>query len=288
MMVGCKGPAEGNAPSDKTLTSGLSFSSKPEVLGWVDQDGSDSVVKFQVSNADQKLAKCRFYKKNDSPPSAFVDCGIIASSELRVSLKALAASMDDGTYILDVKLDKPDATTLSQELYMHSSINNATRCSLSDSDEAYFDKASEFLNMSETFGANTSLANPNINIEFSDLSTSQPSSLRRKFSLSSDRKLILVYRRFESKMRSGCGNFVLTGEKKSNRGFNKERIDCRVLAFNALGQGVCLDQSSDTISFVRYVKSVKNKFLASSDAGMFSQKTRDPASANDYRIYLPD
>jgi hypothetical protein len=171
----------------------------------------------------------------------------------------------DGAWITDVRWRFPDGAhseTFPFKYYIHHTLYKAKRCASPISDAQWFAKAKDRLLEPKpgTFkpdnSADTFLVNPfvrvtyqppnanNIFYAFEQDGTQQTVemwSLRRRFALSSDNRLLLVARNFASSRTGNCfaASFRI---HNSHRKYNSEIIgfSCEAIVLNRQGAGVCL------------------------------------------------
>lgn len=228
--------------------------------------------------APQYTVQCRSGKPADVNTKQFIVCNPLDPSSTEVvPFRDVDAtnSAYNGLVTTQVRFAYPNGQAsqpVSYTYYVHNSLAGAQPCEDRVEDQAYFDFAAPYIGTGSLFDhSNARLAAPFVNIAFTPLestkfevSASEGSveylSLRRRFALSSDKRLILMKRVYGSRRSSTSDCFAATfrthvndydNDYDNNRYF---RNSCHAVVMNKDGAGVCLRvdvvESSPVVSLV--------------------------------------
>ncbi len=251
-----------------------SLAKLPSTNGWV--DASSKSLEATIQNYDPKLTYlCKFGHTSEVGALSFSPCVI---QNGKIPLAKPSVGKGNGTMKLVVRvLSVAGTRDLSTSTYVHDSLNQIPGLSLSRPDSYYFNKASEFLDLSLRFGPGTSLENPFMRIEFPPITaglfrflsggaadpypgntalTVDVMSLRKQFVLNSDGTLVLIKRRFVGRHSSTSTiqvervlNFKLDGSSFPSvtalADFNLGQTEeCEALVLSANRKAICFYPSS--------------------------------------------
>lgn len=225
--------------------------------------------------ATQYAVQCRSGKPADVSTRQFTVCNPMDPSSTEITpLREVDGSnpVFNGLVSTQVRFAYPNGQTskpISYTYYVHNSLAGAQPCPERTTDQAFFDFAATYLASGPApfADAEARLAAPFVNIDFTPPTNSifevaegegsvEYLSLRRRFSLSPDKHLILMKRVYGSR-RSTSDCLAATIRKHQNEwggvyDHNRDiRSGCHAIVLNKEGAGLCLNvDESQVISIV--------------------------------------
>jgi hypothetical protein len=191
------------------------------------------------------------------------------------------ADQEEGGYRTEMRLARGDWTSdaIGFDFYAHHSLDNVRECAPPATDAAVFAVAADQPSfVAQAFPAGTVVEAPFIHLPFRNvikhinmndgwagLTTGDPmdidiDTLRRRFALSPDRKLLLVQRTYVSRMalankaQSTCRNGFRFGVNHWNNTAGtptREYVDCPSLVLNSRGESLCIDTNQASPVLIR-------------------------------------
>jgi hypothetical protein len=179
----------------------------------------------------------------------------------------------NGVWSTEVRLSFPDggySRSFRRQVYVHNSLNAATRCpDLGVDDEDWFAAAARDLEDTGAAFDTTTASNPFVQIQFtppvdaryvvsSGDGVVRTFSLRRRFAFSDDGHFLLMTRTYPSRLGSyGCN---VARKRVHNRNGshlfagNTSYQDCTALVMNTNGAGYCLSSLNGTVRSAEWVR----------------------------------
>jgi hypothetical protein len=229
---------------------------------------------------------------------------------------------NNGLWITQVRWDFPDGThsaSYTFRYYVHSSLNGVGHCTPLHTDAQWFNAANSRLGVTDAgafkLGLDTFLLSPFIRVKYQVPTSGQtqfmltgqtPSldmwSLRRRFTLNTTNKYLLIQRNYKSTRSGSCSAAAFqihdthSGNMKSFRTYT-----CQAVVLNRAGVGVCLNNgtagpviaypSNDPVSNAigwQYANKFMWRQLLEKSAGNTRNFTAKCATLGCLGIYLPD
>ncbi len=310
VLVGCR--MELNVSREDSSEEGASEFAPPEFVaasagpvGWTDSNGDS--LSFAISDVGIPGVKfeCQSGPEATAASATWEWCDGM-SGLTRVAYPSVDVGSPSGTYRIRVRAvlgtERTDVVSAGDHrFYVHTSLNNVSSCPTLGTDAQAVAAADAALgSVSATFGSASVAKSPFVKLVWSTAQTSELLSLRRSFTMTSDRRYVLVRRAFVSRMGQGVPR---TCEQRFSL-MSQSTESCAVYVAAADGRSVCLKWTGAAYT-VAYKSQVSSGGLVGRDASIaleegsglagaitsgkfFSRKTRTSASGTGHVLYLPD
>ena len=238
-----------------TATAAFTTLSVDKAYGWTSSTGA--ALSFALTDSGVAGAK---YECRSGPSAAisskswgYCDGGV---GTTLVAYPTLDAGTPSGTYKIQARLVSGSYTSAvgSQgelTFYVHTSLNNVATCADEGTDAAAITAASTALGaITGTFGSSSVTSVPFVRLDFDAVALARSNessatanllSLRRRFVLSSDRKLVLVRRAYRSTKNANCNQYFTKRDYQATH--------CSVFVGAADGRAVCLAWNSGSSTY---------------------------------------
>lgn len=232
--------------------------------GWIDVAGNPIRFSFRNVGATSARYECQTLALAFAQSVEFGPCDGVDGTRPEHQPAPLP-DYPDGAYrtSVRVRIGSYVSGVVSHDYYVHNSLNKAQPCVSPFTDEQYFAFAATALGTVGAFPATTVVRNPFIEVLFQNVNYSSAyrrarigqalpatqqfttPSLRRKFVLSYDNKLLLVRRAFESRqalkdgrVNARCQDPFEFGDRRA--GLPRQRVHCDALILSSSGYGICV------------------------------------------------
>lgn len=267
-------------------------------IGWYDAAGQSTIVILSPSPQAGLTYECRIAPGTVPASAAWLPCDG-ANGNTPVVQPPNSGSVS-GTYAVQVRARWGHLIggVAVRTFYVHSTLNRVPLCSPQHDDSLYFNAARSYINLMGTFSTTANLSGPFINFVVTASGTQyfvDILSLRRQFRFDANRQLLLITRRYQSRMHGSCKPGITMDVRwpvpspSSTWFFDQANQRCDALVLNAAGVGICFSDVATGVS--TYTPTVIPKayriLIDHVDRLPFSRKSRNNPPPQ-HHIYLPN
>jgi len=274
-------------------------------LGWLDVAGQPTLVIQSPAPQPGLTYECRIARPMDLAGALWGPCDGDEGDTPKV--QPPNSALTSGTYTAEVRAlwGQDVSPVVSMTFSAHETLNNVPTCPQTITDARYFLEAKRYLTVAKSFSTSsytTKLTGPFIQFYVSPPNVSSKKleilSLRRRFIVDSTNRLILITRRYESRLHGKCvpgirmdtiwpgaDNPRLVGAKY----YERRDHNCDAVVLNAEGAGICFLATANGVTTVipQTMPKAYKILIDDIDRLPFSRKSRSFPTPQ-HHIYLPD